>query len=204
MVADEREYLVLDVETLRDPHEVEGGWGNPGGLGVGCAVLYDSMSDGYSVYQESTVQVLRERLAYRTDVHGAVVVGHNLRAFDLKVIFGNRFPEGCGYWGEIDGHVLDLMEVCLGGRMEETVAAQGVRALNGLGLESLAYGTLARRQYGGGKRMPELMRRGEWGLVVEHCLEDVRLTRRLYLHARDQGWLMTQSGRMIETRGRMG
>ena len=42
--------LVYDIETLRGPDEVEGGWENPEGMGFASAVAYSYLSDQYYMF----------------------------------------------------------------------------------------------------------------------------------------------------------
>jgi len=40
-----KEWVVYDVEVVRGPDKVEGGWDNPEGMGFASAVVYDFKTD---------------------------------------------------------------------------------------------------------------------------------------------------------------
>lgn len=103
-----------------------------------------------------------------------LVIGFNLAGFDLPVLAGESPPLGA--W------VLELPTLDL---LQEIQAALGHR----LSLDHLAEETLGRRKTGSGLEALELYRQRRWRKLERYCLEDVRITRDLYEHARRRGWL---------------
>lgn len=163
-----QQYGVFDLETQRSASEV-GGWHLAHRMKISCAVVYDSGDDTYTVYRESDIPKLIEHLR-RLDL----VVGFNSKRFDYKVLSGysdfpfERLPS------------LDLLE-----KIHHQL---GFR----LSLNHLAKQTLQVEKAGSGLDALRWWQQGRIDKIIEYCRMDVKITRDLFLFARDEGYLIYQ------------
>lgn len=193
--------LVYDVEVLRGPDEVEGGWENPEAMGFGTAVAYDTEQDRYHFYGRDDQVRLIEHL------NGQDVVSFNGVRFDNKVLLGNNYqkprPKGCfvnTHWNDIDLLLVAVRAKFPGcADVKEAEDKHGARAVhdNTLGLDGLAHGTLGRGKTGHGAHAPKLIAKKDWAGVFEYNLEDVRLTYKLWAFAKQYGFLVDRAGNVL-------
>ena len=159
-------YGVFDLETQRSASEV-GGWHLAHRMKISCAVVYDSGDDTYSVYHESDVPKLIEHLRQLE-----LVVGFNSKRFDYRVLSGySDFP-----FERLPG--LDLLE-----KIHKQL---GFR----LSLNHLAKQTLQVEKAGSGLDALRWWQQGRLDKIIEYCQMDVKITRDLFLFARDEGYLI--------------
>ncbi len=161
-----RRYGVLDVETRRSAEEC-GGWQNCAAMGVSVAVLYDSMDDACRAFSQDELPGLFERLREL-----ALLIGFNIRRFDCAVLQP---------FARYDLHSLTLLDL-----LEEVRARLGIR----LSLEHLARETLNAAKSATGLQALEWWKEGRIDEIARYCEQDVLLTRDLYLHGRDKGYLL--------------
>ncbi len=159
-------YGVFDLETQRSADEV-GGWHLAHRMKISCGVVYDSGDDTYAVYRESDVPKLIEHLRQLD-----LVVGFNSKRFDYRVLSGysdfpfERLP------------TLDLLE-----KIHKQL---GFR----LSLNHLAKQTLQVEKTGSGLDALRWWQQGRLDKIIEYCRMDVKITRELFLFARDEGYLI--------------
>ena len=183
--------LVYDVEVLRGPDEVDGGWDNPFGMGFGTAVVYDYCRDVYEFYGEGERRKLVNRLG------GNRVVSFNGVKFDANVICSRN--EVRPSWEDYD-LLLEVIKSKFGlTTVQEAERKLGDKAIHDgtFGLDGLAEGTLGLRKTGHGAKAPELIRNGKWAEVYAYNLNDVRLTRMLYDFVSQYGYVVDRRGRKI-------
>jgi len=161
-----KNFVVFDVETRRSAAEV-GGWNRADRMGVSVAVVYDSKADDYFAYQQEELPALFERL------RGAdLVVGFNSLRFDYAVLsaFANfdlhRLPS------------LDLLQ-----RVSERLNYR-------LSLDNLGQATLNEPKSADGLQALEWWQQGRIDDIATYCRKDVDITRRLYLHGLEHGFLL--------------
>jgi DEAD/DEAH box helicase domain-containing protein len=163
-----RRYGVFDLETQRSASDV-GGWHRAHRMKISCAVVYDSRDDTYAVYHEGDVPKLIDHLRQLD-----LVVGFNSKRFDYRVLSGysdfpfERLPS------------LDLLE-----KIHQQL---GFR----LSLNHLAEQTLQVEKAGSGLDALRWWQQGRLDKIVEYCRMDVKITRDLFLFARDEGYLIYQ------------
>ncbi len=161
-----RRYGVFDLETQRSASEV-GGWHLAHRMKISCGVVYDSGDDTYTVYHECDIPELIEHLRQLD-----LVVGFNSKRFDYRVLSGysdfpfERLPS------------LDLLE-----KIHKQL---GFR----LSLNHLAEQTLQVEKTGSGLDALRWWRQGRIDKIIEYCRMDVKITRDLFLFARDEGYLI--------------
>jgi DEAD/DEAH box helicase domain-containing protein len=158
----------FDLETQRSADEV-GGWHLAHRMKISCAVLYDSRDDTYAVYSESDIPKLIEHLRQLD-----LVVGFNTKRFDYKVLSGySNYP-----FDQLPS--FDLLE-----KIHQQL---GFR----LSLNHLAKQTLQIEKAGSGLDALRWWRQGRMDKIIEYCRMDVKITRDLFLFARDEGYLIYQ------------
>ena len=128
------------------------------------AVVYAYADDEFRVYFEEDVPDLIDDL-----FRASRVVGFNIRRFDYEVLRGTtaRPLE--------DLPTLDLLD--------EVERAIGHR----VSLDSLLRETLRISKTGDGSQAVRWVEEGEWSKLEKYCIEDVRATKALYEHGRDEG-----------------
>ena len=168
--------IVLDLETKLSADEV-GGWDNLSAMGVSVVGVYSYWTNRHEVFWEGGL----DRLAIELRT-ADLVVGFNLIAFDWPVLAA-----------ELGDWVRELPTLDL---LAEVQKSLGHR----LSLNHLAKETLGASKLGSGLDALKYYRQGDWEKLQRYCLEDVRLTRRLYDHARKWGYLRyrTRDGRQAK------
>jgi len=185
--------LVYDVEILRGPDEVEGGWENPEGMGFGSAVVYDCKKDLYVFFGPKEKKPLIESL------YGHKVISFNGIEFDNKVVLGNDYDKNV-FWQDYD----ILIEVCRSwfglDSIKEAEEKYGKNTVHGKGiisLDGLAQGTLGLRKTGTSAYAPELIKASKWADLFAYNLNDVRLIWKLFCHIRTYGYLLDRNHKYI-------
>lgn len=201
--------LIYDVEVLKGPDEVEGGWNNPEGMGFGCAVVYDACYDVYSFYGPGEIDRLRATLTMPGRIRG----GFNNVKFDNRVIFGNEYmtrklPNGSKFkleFAESDSEADLLIRVVSAKFRVQTVKEAedlyGSREVHdgSCGLNALATNTLkVPGKLSHGAKAPKMIAEGKWAEVFEYCLHDVRLNWLLIEHVNKYGYVIDGKGTVLQ------
>lgn len=159
-------YGVFDLETIRSAEEV-GGWGRIDKMGLSLAVLYDSSVDEYVTYMENEATRLVDHL-YEFDI----VVGFNNIRFDNRVLSAYT-----------DKNLNQLPSLDLLGEVQNQL---GYR----LSLNSLAEHTLGEKKSADGLQALRWYKEGRFDQIRKYCRKDVEITRDLFLHALERGFLI--------------
>lgn len=162
----ELKYGVFDLETQRSAKEV-GGWHHAHRMKVSCGVVYDSIKDTFVVYSQDQVGRLIEHLKQFD-----TVVGFNSKRFDYKVLSG---------YSDYDFSTLPSYDL-----LEQVHRRLGFR----LSLDHLAKQTLNVNKSGSGLDALKWWQSGELDKIIDYCRTDVRITRDLFLFARENGYLI--------------
>lgn len=162
-----RHYLILDIETQRLVQEV-GGWDHVDQLGISVACAYDSKADQSLVFREHELQSLITLCEER------LVVGYNIRGFDLPVLvpYGLRI------------HQLDVFDIMYD---LETLTRQRY-----LKLESVTQGTLGKGKSAEGIQAVEWWKTGQIQKIIDYCQQDVKITWDLFQFGRQNGFIKIQ------------
>lgn len=154
--------LVLDIETQNSFQEV--GKYDPKLLKVSLVGVYDFITDTYQSFLEPELHKLWPLME-----HADRIIGYNLIGFDIPVL-DTYYP------GDLTRlPVLDIMY-----KLEEKI---GFRVK----LDDVAQSTLGIGKSGSGLMAIEYFRRGEIEKLRDYCLQDVRVTKDVYLHGLDKG-----------------
>jgi len=152
-----RDVLVFDLETQRSFQDV-GGRNQMRDLGMSVGVVYSFQTDRFLTFFERETDALIDTL-----LGAELVVGFNLLGFDYEVLKGYR----AAAFSEIS--TLDIM-VDLQGKL-------GFRPK----LDSVVQATLGAAKSADGLQALVWYREGRLDLIERYCIDDVRLTRDLYL-----------------------
>jgi DEAD/DEAH box helicase domain-containing protein len=162
-----RNFLVLDIETQRVVQEV-GGWDHIDKLGISVACAYDSKTDQFLSFRENELPALID-LCYER-----LVVGYNIRGFDLPVMV----PYG------LDVKKVDAFDI-----MYDLEALTRQRFMK---LEYVARGTLGTGKSADGLMAVEWWKKGEVQKIIDYCIQDVKVTRDIFQHGRQNGFVKIQ------------
>ncbi len=135
-------------------------------LNIAIACIHDSETDEYSSYLESELPKLWPILE-RTDM----LIGYNSNHFDIPLL--NKYYPG------------DLTKIKSLDLLVEIKNTLG----RSLRLDAVADGTLGVRKSGSGSQSLQWWRAGEIDKVRQYCLKDVEITKRVYEHALQKGFL---------------
>jgi len=152
-----KDILVFDLETQRSFQDV-GGRNQMRDLGMSIGVVYSFRDDRFTSFFEREADALIDAL-----LGAELVVGYNLLGFDYEVLKGYRAAP------YEDIRTLDLM-VDLHGKL-------GFRPK----LDSVVQATLGAGKSADGLQALAWFREGRLDLIEKYCIDDVRLTRDLYL-----------------------
>ncbi|SFM71901.1 DEAD/DEAH box helicase [Thermodesulforhabdus norvegica] len=155
----------FDLETQKLAHEV-GGWHNCHLMRVSVAVLYDMVKERFLVYREDEIEdLIKQFQTYE------LIVGFNIKRFDYRVLMP---------YSTIDLQILPTFDI-----LEEVSRVLGFR----LSLDHLAAATLGSVKRANGIQAVKWFREGRWEELVSYCIQDVALTRDLFLFGLRNGHL---------------
>jgi DEAD/DEAH box helicase domain-containing protein len=177
-VYDTPRVMVLDVETLRGADQV-GGWHNSHLMGLGVAVVSDSLTGESLAFFEHQADRLFAHLR-----QADLVVGFNIIGFDFKVL--SAYDDGT------------LEHLPVFDILADVRRRLGFR----LSLAHLAEHTLGAAKTADGLQSLVWVREGRMDLVEEYCRADVRITGQLFRHGLEAGWLryLSRDGLLMELR----
>jgi DEAD/DEAH box helicase domain-containing protein len=155
--------VTFDIETANWLGE---GRTEPADLQIAIVCIHDSLTDSYDSFLEPELPRLWKILE-ETDL----LVGYNSDHFDIPLL--NKY-----YPGDLTRiQSIDLM------REIQEVLGRRIR------LDAVADGTLGKKKSGHGGQSLVWWRNGEVDKVRKYCIKDVELTKNLYLHALEKGFL---------------
>lgn len=158
-------FLVVDIETKALVDSV-GGWKNFKQLEISVACAYDSKTDKLLSFTEDKlgelVELCKERL----------LIGYNLVGFDLPIMEKYGLPPVA----ELD--VFDIM-----------LDVHNVSGWRFVKLEKIAMATLGTGKSADGLMAVEWWKQGEVQKIIDYCLQDVEVTRDVFLHGLNKGYV---------------
>ena len=159
-------YMVLDVETRRAAADV-GGWHRADRMGVSVAVLYDAADDSYTPYEQDAVPEMLDRLRAAD-----LVVGFNISRFDYAVL---------SPFAPYDLHTLPTLDMLT--KVKDRLSYR-------VSLDNLAQATFGTPKSADGLQALQWWKEQRLDLITEYCRKDVEITRALFLHGREKGYLL--------------
>jgi DEAD/DEAH box helicase domain-containing protein len=164
------DHVVVDVEIQKTIEETPGGWDATDKLGVACAVVYECQTDRFRIYGPQDVPALQDRLLAADRISG-----FNIWKFDFPVIWGVPGRERVM---PLLGKTNDLLRRIWQGLGLDVDTFSS--AHKGWGLDAVVRGTLAAPgKIANGAQAPRWFQAGEWGKLVNYCVDDVTLERDL-------------------------
>jgi DEAD/DEAH box helicase domain-containing protein len=158
-------FLVVDIET-KDLVDSVGGWKNFKLLECSVACAYDSKTNQMHTYTEDKlgelVALSKERL----------LIGYNLIGFDLPILEKYGMPPV----NELD--VFDIM-----------LDVHNISGWRFVKLEKIAQATIGAGKSADGLMAVEWWKKGEVDKIIEYCIKDVEVTRDVFLHGLNQGYI---------------
>ena len=172
-------FVVYDIEIekgvpmLYEPN-IEGfeycaGWHDHANMGISCVGAYDSDEERYRVFGSDN----REEFFQLAD-SADLLVGFNNIPFDNAVI------RACWstYDFQPDSKCYDLLrEVWKAAGLGDQFNSQ---THAGYGLDAMCEANFARKKSGNGALAPIDWQQGKWCTVIDYCLNDVNLTKKLF------------------------
>lgn len=155
-----REILVFDLETQRSFQDV-GGRSAMRDLGMSIGVVYSFLDDAFTAFHEAEAGALIDRLTA-----AELVIGYNLLGFDYEVLNGYR---------QTDWRAVKTLDIML-----ELQGKLGFRPK----LDSVVQATLGTPKTADGLQALAWWKEGRLDLIETYCIDDVRLTRDLYLYGK--------------------
>ncbi len=159
-------YGVFDLETKFSAQEV-GGWSHADRMGMSVGVVYDSALDGYTTYLENEVPEMIDHLRSLD-----LVVGFNNKRFDNQVLSA---------YSQFDLYKIPTIDI-----LEEVYKRLSYR----LSLDRLAEHTLGTHKTSDGLQALQWYKEGNITEIVTYCKKDVELTKNLFLHELEHGYLL--------------
>lgn len=171
----------LEIKTAippRDGNLIEGiqynaGWTDHANMGISVLCAYSSWDDRYRVFCDDNVSEIVTLAAS----HEALLVGFNNIAFDDAVI---KATPGWGFtWPGLVRYDL-LVETWLAAGLGPTFQYPTHVSYS---LDAICQATFHEGKTGNGALAQVDWQRGKIGSVIDYCLADVRLTKKLFEHA---------------------
>jgi len=160
-----KDFLIVDVET-KTLVDAVGGWKNFKQLEVSVACAYDSRTDKFLTYRENELAQLAELCKER------LVIGYNVIGFDIPVL---------EKYGVLPASELDVFDIM--------IDFHNVSGWKFVKLEKIAKATLGTGKSADGIMAVEWWKTGEVDKIIEYCLKDVEVTRDIFLHGLNKGYL---------------
>jgi DEAD/DEAH box helicase domain-containing protein len=155
--------IVLDLETQKSFEEV-GGRSKNALLKISVAGVYDYSTDEYLTYEEHELGKLAPILQTADRI-----IGFNILGFDFQVIQP---------YLDFDIYKVPALDI-----MFEIEKVLGHR----ISLETVAQATLGKGKSGTGLQAITYWRAGRLDELKSYCLDDVRVTRKIYEYAKEKG-----------------
>ncbi len=165
--------IVFDIETTN--FFTDTGSNDPASLTIACVCIHDSLTDSYTSYFEEELPKLWPILE-KADM----LIGFNSDHFDIPLL--NKYYPG------------DLTTIKSLDLLKEIQKVLGRR----IKLDSIASATIGDHKIAHGAQANIWWRQGEKQKVVEYCLDDVRITKAIYDHAREHGKVKYPDGKLIK------
>ena len=161
--------LYFDLETQKSADDV-GGWSNSHLMKLAVGVVWDSREKRHFTYLEQDAVKLAEKLQ-----SADLVVGFNVIGFDYAVL---QPYSPC-----------DLLEIPTFDMLVYVHKKLGHR----LSLNNLAQATLNAEKSADGLISLQWYKEGKIDKIIEYCIQDVEITRDVFLHGMEKGYLLLDS-----------
>ncbi|MDQ3077044.1 MAG: ribonuclease H-like domain-containing protein [bacterium] len=161
--------IVFDIETKNTFQDV--GKNDPTLLDMSLIGIWDSETNKYQAFLEHELNLLWPIIE-----HADILIGYNSDHFDIPLL--NKYYPG------------DLTKIKSVDLLKEIRNSLGRR----LKLDHIAEGTLGINKSGHGLQAITWWKQGEIEKIKEYCLDDVKITKKLYDYALKHGKLKYKDG----------
>lgn len=183
-----RDFIVYDAEikkAIRSKSEdlipgIEycGGWKDYGGMGISCMGVYDSWMDQYRVFCDDNIQEFKDIML----IDSFVKVGFNNIGFDDNLIIANNIQINQ------ETHYDILRQVWIASGLAPTFEYP---SHTGFGLDAIVKSNFkGEGKIGHGEIAPVDYQNGNFGSLIDYCINDVRLTVKLLRQILNTGFLI--------------
>lgn len=166
--------LIFDVEIIKcipnknETHNLSNldyceGWHDFENMGISVICAYDYKEATYKTFLQDNLNEFKELANERA------LVGFNSVAFDDKLIQANGINATTTY---------DLLEEVRLASGQPKQYGKGTR--RGYSLDALAKANLNTSKTSSGSLAPEMWQQGKFGAVIDYCLQDVVITKKLF------------------------
>ena len=177
-----RRICVFDLETRLLSTDLspdkEKGWAEirRGKGGISALVIYDSLEGWVFNYDDCDILEIASHLE-----SADTVIGFNSKFFDIPVVEG------------VLGRMLKIAEhIDLSDLIQKSLMGLNIPRRKGENtLDAVCKRTLGRGKIDHGSNIKTLIADGKWGNIFRYCADDVRLTKDLYRHVRDEGGVIS-------------
>jgi len=157
-------FVVFDIETKNFFQDVSKR--DPALLDISVVCTYNSVTDKYESFLEKDLSKLWPMIE-STDA----LIGYNSDYFDIPLL--NKY-----YHGDlINKKSIDLMKT-----IQNSLGRR-------IGLDAVIQATLGLKKTAHGSQAMEWWKQGEIQKVIDYCIQDVKVTRSLYEHMRDNNFV---------------
>lgn len=162
--------IILDLETQKTFREES----DPKKLGISVVAIYDYEDQQGKTFTEKEISRLFPILE-----HCSYIIGYNITSFDIPVLQG-YYPGDVNHFSQFD-------------IMEDVRQKIGRR----IGLNDLAGATLGTKKSGHGLMAIDYYKEGKWEELKKYCLDDVLVTRDVFEHGVDKGFVKYKNERGV-------
>lgn len=156
--------IVFDIETQNTFHDV--GRRDPSLLDISVISYWDSETDKINSFTIDNLEGLWPILE-----RSQVLVGYNSEHFDTPLL-DKYYP----------GNLYGLKQIDLMLTIQESFGKR-------VGLDPVASATLGTTKSAHGLQAVEWWKNGEVDKIIEYCEQDVNVTKQLYEHMKNEGWV---------------
>lgn len=170
--------ITFDIEIAIPVEDLPGGWDDArnGEAGISCVCLHDTETGRYHVYDASTIDKCIDHLN-----SADLLVSFNGKGFDVPALEG--------FTGmEIYAPHYDILA--------EIWRVLGKR-VKGYSLAELAPRVLGLTKSDTGEHAPVLYEQNRYAELIDYCINDVHLTKELFLFIQETGYLLNPDGEEI-------
>jgi len=150
--------IVFDIETSNTFRDV--GSGNPADLDISVVALHDSKTDEYKYFMQEDFSALWKILE-----QADMLIGYNSDHFDIPLL-NKYFPGELTHIKSLD--ILKEIYESIGRRIK---------------LDTIAEATIGEKKSGHGLQAIDWWRDGKKQKVCDYCVQDVKVTKKIYEYA---------------------
>lgn len=171
-------------ESVIEGVEYCDGWHDHAGMGISCIGVYDYVEDRHRVFfKDNIVEFIK--LCVNRDL----IVGFNSYNFDNKVVEATFRSLVSFYELDFSVKTYDILR-----NIWQSLGLNpdgfNPKTHGGYGLDACCEANFGIKKSGHGAKAPIDFQQGKYGSLVDYCLNDVRLTKKLFDHIQKYGYIL--------------